>query len=124
MNNPMENRPTPFSNTTYDKLKWVAQYALPSLATLYFALAQIWGLPYAEQVVGTIAALDTFLGLVLGVSTKRYNKNVRYDGSFLVDRSDPKTDKYTIEVDESFDKLAKKDKLSLKVKDSTARSSQ
>lgn len=62
------------SNRLYDKLKWVAQYLLPTLGTLYFALAGIWGLPYGEQVVGTITALDTALGAVLGVSTYRYRK--------------------------------------------------
>lgn len=64
------------SNKTYDMLKWIAQYALPALGTLYFAIAGIWGLPYTEQVVGTITAIDTFLGVILGVSTMQYNKNV------------------------------------------------
>lgn len=64
------------SNKTYDVLKWIAQYFLPALGTLYFALAGIWGLPYGEQVVGTLAAVDTFLGVVLGVSTAVYKKNV------------------------------------------------
>ena len=62
------------SNKTYDKLKWVAQYLLPALGTLYFALASIWGLPYGEQVVGTITAVDTFLGVILGVSSANYKK--------------------------------------------------
>jgi hypothetical protein len=63
------------SNKIYDILKWIAQYFLPALATLYFALAGIWGLPYGEQVVGTITAVDTFLGILLGFSSARYNKN-------------------------------------------------
>ena len=62
------------SNKVYDILKWVAQYLLPGLATLYFALASIWGLPFGEQIVGTITAVDTFLGVILGISTKQYNK--------------------------------------------------
>lgn len=62
------------SNKTYDVLKWIAQYLLPALATLYFAVAQIWGLPYGEEVVGTITAIDTFLGVLLGISTAAYNK--------------------------------------------------
>lgn len=61
-------------NKTYDSLKKVAQIWLPATGTLYFALAQIWGLPYAEQIVGSISALDCFLGAVLGVSTYIYNK--------------------------------------------------
>lgn len=62
------------SNKVYDVLKWVAMYLLPALGTLYFALAQIWGLPYGEQIVGTITAVDAFLGVILGISTAQYNK--------------------------------------------------
>lgn len=62
------------SNKAYDTLKWIAQYLLPAIGTLYFALARIWGLPYGEQVVGTITAVDAFLGAILGISTIQYNK--------------------------------------------------
>jgi hypothetical protein len=62
------------SNDTYDKLKWIAQYFLPALGTLYFALAGVWGLPYGEQIVGTITAVDTFLGVLLGISTAQYKQ--------------------------------------------------
>ena len=62
------------SNKTYDILKYIAQIVLPAIATLYFAIAQIWGLPYGEQIVGTITAIDAFLGALLGISTMRYNK--------------------------------------------------
>ena len=62
------------SNRVYDILKWIAQYLLPSLGTLYFAIASIWGLPYGEQIVGTITAIDAFLGVILGISTVRYKK--------------------------------------------------
>jgi hypothetical protein len=62
------------SNSNYDFLKWVAQILLPAFGTLYFALASIWGLPYAEQVVGTVTAIDAFLGALLGISTHFYNK--------------------------------------------------
>ena len=62
------------SNSMYDKLKWVAQILLPAVGTLYFAIAQIWGLPYAEQVVGTITAVDAFMGALLQISTNNYNK--------------------------------------------------
>lgn len=63
------------SNRVYDILKWIAQLLLPALGTLYFALAGIWGFPYAEQIVGTITAVDTFLGVLLGISTAQYNKS-------------------------------------------------
>lgn len=60
-------------NKTYDVLKYIAQIVLPATGTLYFALASIWGLPYGEQIVGTITAVDTFLGALLMISTKNYN---------------------------------------------------
>lgn len=64
------------SNKTYDILKWIAMYLLPAAGTLYFALAGIWDLPYGEQVVGTISAVDTFLGVLLGLSSNAYNKEM------------------------------------------------
>lgn len=63
------------SNKVYDILKWIAQYLLPALGTLYFALSTIWGFPYGEQVVGTITAVDAFLGAILGLSSATYYKN-------------------------------------------------
>lgn len=62
------------SNKMYDTMKWVALYLLPALGTLYFALSGIWGLPYGEQIVGTITAVDTFLGVILGISSSQYKK--------------------------------------------------
>ena len=62
------------SNKVYDVLKFIAQILLPALATLYFALAKIWGFPYAAEIVGTISAVDAFLGALLGISTMRYWK--------------------------------------------------
>ena len=62
------------SNKIYDILKLIAQLILPAVGTLYFALAGIWGLPYAEQIVGTITAVDTFLGVILGISKAQYDK--------------------------------------------------
>ena len=59
-------------NEVYDVLKFVAQILLPATGTLYFALASIWGLPYGEQIVGTITAVDAFLGAVLKISTDSY----------------------------------------------------
>ena len=67
------------SNKVYDVLKWIAQLLLPALGTLYFALAGIWGFPYGEQIVGTITAVDTFLGVILGISTANYNKQQHPD---------------------------------------------
>lgn len=65
---------TMLKNEVYDILVYVSRYVLPALGTLYFALSSIWGLPYGEQIVGTITAIDAFLGAVLGISTYNYKK--------------------------------------------------
>lgn len=62
------------NNKTYDILKFIAQIVLPAVGTLYFALAGIWNFPYGEEIVGTITAVDTFLGAILGLSSATYNK--------------------------------------------------
>lgn len=68
------------TNKTYDILKYIAQIVLPALGTLYFALASIWGFPYGEQIVGTITAVDTFLGAILKLSSNNYNKRGEQNG--------------------------------------------
>lgn len=60
------------SNKVYDVLKFIAQIVLPAIGTLYFTLSTIWGLHYGEQIVGTITAIDTFLGALLGISSISY----------------------------------------------------
>lgn len=62
------------TNKVYDILKWIAMYLLPAMGTLYFALAGIWGFPYGEEIVGTLTAVDTFLGVLLGISKAQYDK--------------------------------------------------
>jgi hypothetical protein len=98
----------------YDRLKFLAQIGLPALATLYFSLAGLWGLPAAEQVVGTIVAFDAFLGVLLGVSQANYNKTIEdggelhiTDGKMLFQLDDEKTD---------VSKLADKTEVRFKVK--------
>lgn len=77
------------SDVTYDRLKKVVQFILPALGTLYFTLAQIWGLPAGEQVVGTIAAISLFGGVTLGLSKKAYNNSdAKYDGEIVLDPKD------------------------------------
>lgn len=63
------------NDKVYNVLKFVAQILLPALGTLYFALAGIWGFPYGEQIVGTITAIDTFIGALIGISSYNYNLN-------------------------------------------------
>lgn len=63
-------------NETYDLLKKIAMYWLPALATCVITIFTIWGIPYGEQIGGTIMAIDTLLGAVLGISAKNYNKEM------------------------------------------------
>ncbi len=63
------------SNKIYDVLKFIAQIVLPALATLYVSIASLWGLPYPEEISGTIMAIDTFLGAVLMISSNQYYKD-------------------------------------------------
>lgn len=62
------------SNKVYDVLKFVAQILLPALGSLYLGLSKIWGFPYGEEIVGTLTAVDLFLGAVLGLSSAQYYK--------------------------------------------------
>ena len=71
------------TNQTYDVLKYIAQIVLPALGTLYFALSQIWGLPYGEEIVGTITAIDAFMGALLGISSANYYKEMEDDTNGL-----------------------------------------
>ena len=65
-----------FTDETYDRLKFWAQILLPAIGTAYFGLAQVWNLPWGEEIVGTITVLDTFLGAILKVSSKNYEANL------------------------------------------------
>lgn len=114
-----------FSNKAYDTLKWVALVCLPGVGVLYFGLAEIWNLPYAVQVMGTTAALDTFLGTVLGISNHRYNNSdARFDGSLVVDTREPGTDKLSFDMKKPVHQLGQADSITLKVETPPAEDSQ
>lgn len=105
-----------FSNSTYDILKWVAQIGLPALGTLYFALAALWGLPGADQVVGTIVALDAFLGVILGISSKQYSdSDAKYDGQMNVIEREDGVKVFELEVGSDVGNLDQKKDVTFKV---------
>jgi Putative phage holin Dp-1 len=83
-----------FTKKTYDALKSLALVILPAVGTLYFAVAGLWGLPAADKVVGTITAVDAFLGLILKASSSAYQQPT--DGKIVIDRSDPAKDTYRL----------------------------
>lgn len=100
-------------NKTYDTLKWIAMYLLPGLATLYFTIGGIWGLPNVEQVVGTITALDAFLGGLLGIASKQY-KDGGMDGILNITSNEDNL-KYDFVFTRPFDNLADSEMVILKV---------
>lgn len=61
------------NDKVYDVLKWVVMVVLPAAATFYVAMSKAWGWPYATEIVSTIAAVETLLGALIGVSTAQYN---------------------------------------------------
>lgn len=108
-----------FNAGVYNFLKWFVQIVLPGLASLYFGLAQLWGLPNAGNVVGTLSLLAFFLGTCVGISTKTYNStDTKYDGQLVVT---PGEDGSTLRLSNiSTDALENKGEILLKVDNYTA----
>jgi Putative phage holin Dp-1 len=104
-----------FSDKVHKYGKFIAQIALPAVGTLYFALAGIWSLPFPEKVLGTIIAVDTFLGVLLGISTNQYRKSdAAYDGVIkVVEGPDKKT--YQLELNQSPENLDNMSKATFKI---------
>lgn len=99
-----------FTNKVYDVLKWIAQYLLPAAGALYFALAKLWQLPYPEEIVGTITAIDAFLGALLGISSHNYQGEgtIQFTGEGLDGESQ-------IELYEDIDDILRHGKITLNV---------
>ena len=100
------------NNKTYDVIKWIAQYFIPAAGTLYAALSKIWGFPYGSEVVGTLSAIDIFLGAILGISS------VNYPGEGTLEiHADAEADKdvYTLMLNVPVESLADKDSVTFKV---------
>ena len=68
------------NNKVYDAMKWIVMIVLPAISALYVGLGSIWGWPYIEQVAGSISCVTVFLGALLGISTAKYNKDVKDNG--------------------------------------------
>lgn len=103
------------SNKLYDSLKFVAQILLPTLGTLYVSLAALWDLPEPNKVAGTILAVDTALGIVLGLQSNVYNKSgAGLDGAINVIDTPDKT-AFQLAIDTAPEALAKQDRVVLKV---------
>lgn len=105
------------SPALYDKVRALVQTILPALSTLYFALGAIWGFPNVEQVVGTVAALITFGGVMLTLSRKTYNaSDARFDGKVIIETTESGGKMYSLELnDASIDDIEHKKSLAFKV---------
>lgn len=68
-----------FDNTTYDRLKFISQAVLPALATLYAALAGVWGLPFGEQISASLIGVALFLNALLQISSAKYKQAVDFN---------------------------------------------
>lgn len=102
------------SGKLYDGLKYTAQIFLPALGTLYFTLAGIWNLSSADKVVGTIMAVDFFLGLLLGLSQVNYNKQIA-EGVMNVEEGSRGQTRYSLELDGDPAELPEKKEVHFKV---------
>ena len=106
------------SSSVYDKLKHTVAIVLPALAALYIGLGQVWHFPNIEEVSGSIATVNTFLGVLLGLSTKSYNNSSdKYDGVIQVDDSGPKTKISLVVNGDPHDVLRSENDLTFKVSD-------
>lgn len=111
--------PLNLSNKTYDFLKPVVLVLLPALATLYPALAEVWGWGMVTEVVVSITAFDTFLGTILGVSSKQYNRSdEKYDGAIVRHVTEEGKKVFTLEIGTDPDEIQNMESILFKVVDS------
>lgn len=101
------------SDATYDVLNRIVKYLLPALGTFYFTLATIWNLPYAEQIVGTLAAIATVLAVGLALFKSNYEKEQKalavplepeggLDGDYTMSPEDRRDDESSLEEDPEY----------------------
>jgi hypothetical protein len=111
-----ETTPTSLlSDKSYKFLKWCVQIVMPAFSSLYFGLTQTFDfLPSAEVVIGTIALLTTFFGVILGISTKSYNSSS--DGELVVTNREDGTKLFTLELHVDPNELLDKNNVVFKVK--------
>jgi len=100
------------SNKFYDVVKFIAMTLLPAVGTLYSALSGLWGLPNTTQVVGSIVAVDLFLGVLLGISTNSYKySSAKYDGTIEVDHADSGKTTFTLALDSTPEEIEDKEEI-------------
>lgn len=63
-----------FSERTYDLLKWIAQIFLPAFTTFLGVVLKCFNYQHTDIIITILVAFDTFLGTLLGISSKNYYK--------------------------------------------------
>lgn len=97
------------TDQAYDVLNNIVKYIMPAFGTFYFGLAQIWNLPAAEQVVGTIVITTTLLAIILAVSKSAYkNEPYPFDGDVQVREASDGTKQLVLFADTPIDLMEKK----------------
>jgi hypothetical protein len=112
------------NDRVYQFLKYFITIALPAVGALYYAISEVWGFDRTYPVNATINAVVTFLGVLIGVSTRQYNKTKAakadepYDGdlAFIVDKVDGEVYP-TLGVNTSLEEMRSKGEVRLQVID-------
>lgn len=60
------------SDKTYKILRYISMIGIPALCFFLTTIGDIWNFGWMTNVVATIAAVGTFLGALLQVTTKKY----------------------------------------------------
>lgn len=112
-----ENKQATLTNSTYNILKNLVTIVLPAFSSLYFGLSSIWAWPDSDKVTGSIALLITFLGVVLKVSSNRYNNLPEtYDGDMEVEVDEGGIKTYNLVLYGDPEELQYKDKITFRVR--------
>lgn len=116
MNNEKVEKSPLLSNKAYDNVKRFVELILPAFATLYFTMATIWGLPNAENVVASAAAIATFLGVSLRISAKSYNaSDAKYDGVINISFPKPDSTLYSLDLNVAPETIVDKQQMIFRV---------
>ena len=113
------NTPSPvLSNTTYDIVKDTVTIAFPAAVTLYAGLAVIWNWGFSEEVVATGGVIGIFLGVLLKIASKKYEKlPLQYDGELIANDPDPDNETFRLDFNNSLPAMSRQDTVRLRVVD-------
>lgn len=62
------------SDQTYDTLKFISIYVIPSIETFWLTISAAWDLPYAQQIGITIGAVGMLIAGCIGLSVYEYER--------------------------------------------------